>query len=82
MKNSDDFSPVVGHGVIKEAKILDPAESLTAQIQRRSGIVADQIDTVLLRYHVFSSPKPNPTLLYQDTAADLEATPTLTTAVQ
>ncbi|CBF78286.1 hypothetical protein AN8635.2 [Aspergillus nidulans FGSC A4] len=56
--NSDDFPPVIGHGVIKEAKVLDPAESLTAQIQRRSGIMADQIDTVLLSHAHFDHCRP------------------------
>jgi hypothetical protein len=36
--------------VIKEARVLDPLEPLTAQIQRRMGITAEEIDTVILRY--------------------------------
>ncbi|KAL3485033.1 hypothetical protein BJX62DRAFT_247908 [Aspergillus germanicus] len=47
--NSDDFPPVIANGVIKEARVLDSLEPLTAQIQRRAGITAEEIDTVILR---------------------------------
>ncbi|KAL5050962.1 hypothetical protein BDW71DRAFT_80903 [Aspergillus fruticulosus] len=56
--NAEDFPPVIGSGVIKEAKILSPRESITAQIKRRSGIPADQIDTVLLSHAHFDHCRP------------------------
>lgn len=40
---------MIGNGPILGAAVQDPQESLQAQITRRSGVSADQLDTILLR---------------------------------
>ncbi|RDW72699.1 MBL fold metallo-hydrolase [Aspergillus mulundensis] len=56
--NPEDFPPVIANGVIKDAKILDPREPLVAQIERRTGVAADQVDTVLLSHAHFDHCRP------------------------
>ncbi|KAL4785955.1 beta-lactamase-like protein [Aspergillus varians] len=54
----DDFPPAVSNGVIKEARILDPHEPITEQIQRRTGVTANEIDTVLISHAHFDHCRP------------------------
>jgi hypothetical protein len=60
----DAFPPVIANGPILSAAVHGPVESLEAQIARRSGITADQLDTIILRcesHESHSSPQyPNP----------------------
>ncbi|KAL4900111.1 hypothetical protein BDW74DRAFT_162390 [Aspergillus multicolor] len=56
--NPEDFPPVIGNGVIQVAKILDPKESIVCQIQRRTGVRAEEVDTVLLSHAHFDHCRP------------------------
>jgi hypothetical protein len=45
----DAFPPVIANGPILSAAVHGPLESLEAQMARRSGITANQLNTVILR---------------------------------
>ncbi|KAL3485854.1 beta-lactamase-like protein [Aspergillus germanicus] len=54
----DDFPPVIANGPILSAAVHGPLESLKAQIARRSGITADQLDTIILSHAHFDHCRP------------------------
>ncbi|KAJ5932832.1 hypothetical protein N7516_007321 [Penicillium verrucosum] len=56
--NPDDFPPVIANGPILETGVKAPFESLEAQIMRRSGIAADQLDTIILSHAHFDHCRP------------------------
>ncbi|KAL2839399.1 beta-lactamase-like protein [Aspergillus pseudoustus] len=56
--NPDDFPPVIANGPIRGAAVRDPQEPIQAQIARRSGVTADQVDTILLSHAHFDHCRP------------------------
>ncbi|RAQ47384.1 hypothetical protein AFGD_008876 [Aspergillus flavus] len=46
----EDFPPAIANGPLKEVQAQDPREPIEKQIERRNGVAADEIDTVLLSH--------------------------------
>ncbi|KAJ5701132.1 hypothetical protein N7488_008680 [Penicillium malachiteum] len=56
--NGDDFPPVIANGMLKEAQVVGPRETIQAQIQRRAGVAPSEIDTILLSHAHFDHCRP------------------------
>ncbi|KAB8215590.1 beta-lactamase-like protein [Aspergillus novoparasiticus] len=46
----EDFPPAVANGPLKEVRAQDPREPIEKQIERRNGVAADEIDTIVLSH--------------------------------
>ncbi|KAB8264395.1 beta-lactamase-like protein [Aspergillus pseudonomiae] len=54
----EDFPPAIVNGPFKEIHPQDPRESIEKQIERRNGVGADEIDTILLSHAHFDHCRP------------------------
>jgi hypothetical protein len=48
-KVPNDYPPVIGNGLLKEAQFEGPRRSIAEQIERRNRITAEQIDDIIFR---------------------------------
>ncbi|KOC13435.1 hypothetical protein AFLA70_35g004521 [Aspergillus flavus AF70] len=46
----EDFPPAIANGPLKDVQAQDPREPIEKQIERRNGVAADEIDTILLSH--------------------------------
>jgi hypothetical protein len=49
-KVPNDYPPVIGNGLLKEAQFEGPRRSIAEQIERRNRITAEQIDDIIFRW--------------------------------
>ncbi|KAE8163788.1 hypothetical protein BDV40DRAFT_287492 [Aspergillus tamarii] len=54
----EDFPPAIVNGPLKEIQPQDPRESIQKQIERRNGVSADEIDTILLSHAHYDHCRP------------------------
>ena len=48
-KAPGDYPPAIANGPLKEAQFEGPRESIAKQIERRNGVTAGEIDTIIFR---------------------------------
>ncbi|GAQ45197.1 hypothetical protein AtubIFM55763_006660 [Aspergillus tubingensis] len=58
IQDPDDYPPAVAEGPFVEAQFQAPSESISDQIQRRSGVSPDQIDTIIFSHAHFDHCRP------------------------
>ncbi|PYH38770.1 uncharacterized protein BO87DRAFT_443205 [Aspergillus neoniger CBS 115656] len=58
IQDPDDYPPAVAEGPFVEAHFQAPSESISDQIQRRSGVSPDQIDTIVFSHAHFDHCRP------------------------
>ncbi|KAE8375353.1 beta-lactamase-like protein [Aspergillus bertholletiae] len=56
--NPDDFPPAIANGPLEETRAQAPYEPIEKQIERRIGVTADEIDTILLSHAHFDHCRP------------------------
>lgn len=49
LKKEDDYPPVIAQKFLGPHQVAGPIEPLADQIERRNGIKAEEIDTIIMR---------------------------------